>query len=440
MPTQFLNKEQRKIYGKYAYAPSPEQLDRYFYLDDRDTDIILKLRGSHNRLGFALQLCTIRFLGTNITNLSTVPKSTVNFVAEQLHIRNRGCLTQYSEDRRQAHLKEIKRLYGYSEYGDDSARFRFLRWLYTRVWIGDERPSVLFDLATRQLLVTKTLLPGLTTLERIVNQAREKANSRLHRKLNALLPPEEEANLLKLLEPSSVTRTSLIDYIKRPEQGITSTTILTILRKLAIIGEINIHQVRLSAIPRNRLKQLSRHAEKAHVFSLRRMPKQKRIATLFAFAVEAKNTLIDDTLDIFEEFIADIKRNAKKVGEKYRLRTLRDLDEAALLLSAVCVVMTNNDRVRLDVGNTIYNITPKSKIEEAITTIESIARPPEDTYQEEWLTHYNRIRRFLPTFQKSIVLKATSSADTLLSAYNQLDSLPATGKIPKNNISVPQFS
>ena len=130
MPVDFLSDEQAKRYGHYTGDPSSAQLARYFYLDDTDRADVFLRGGDHNRLGYALQLCTVRFLGTFLSDPTDVPAVVSKHLATQLSIADPACARQYLERpaTHREHAGDIQRRYGYMDFSDQPEHLRLVRW------------------------------------------------------------------------------------------------------------------------------------------------------------------------------------------------------------------------------------------------------------------------------------------------------------------------
>jgi hypothetical protein len=68
-------------YGRFDGPPTPVALEKIFFLDDADKRRIDRHRGSWSRLGFALQLVTVRYLGCFLADPLAVPTEVVDVVA-----------------------------------------------------------------------------------------------------------------------------------------------------------------------------------------------------------------------------------------------------------------------------------------------------------------------------------------------------------------------
>ncbi|MYT79285.1 protein of unknown function (DUF4158) [Streptomyces sp. MnatMP-M77] len=73
MPVDFLTDEQAGSYAAYGGAPSRAELEQFFFLDDADRELIEPKRRAHNRLGFAVQMTTVRYLGVFLDDQTDVP-------------------------------------------------------------------------------------------------------------------------------------------------------------------------------------------------------------------------------------------------------------------------------------------------------------------------------------------------------------------------------
>jgi len=199
MPRGFLSDTQQRQYGCYSADPNETQLTRFFHLDDTDLTLINKRRRDYNRLGFALLLTTVRFLGTFMPDSSDVPQTVIQFVALQLAITNSDYIANYRVRRATgvAHRTEIQHHYRYQDFHSPPWRFRLSRMLYSRAWISNERPSLLFDIGTAWLIQHKVLLPGATVLQRLIIEIRERASNQLWNRLAVLPTPVDFIQILQ---------------------------------------------------------------------------------------------------------------------------------------------------------------------------------------------------------------------------------------------------
>src|SRR3954463_13985846 len=340
MPVDFLTDEQQRRYGRYAGEPSPAQLGRYFYFDDADRGFIARCRGDHNRLGFAAQLGTVRFLGTFLADFTVVPPGVVAHLGRQLGIADASGLRRYAAgEKRWDHAAEIRRRYGYRDFHEGPAAAALARWLANRAWVSGERPGVLFDLATARLVGRKVLLPGVTVLARLVARVRDRAAARLWRTLARTLKPGQAARLELLLVADASSRQSPLERLRRAPTRVSVAGMVEALERLQEIRALGVSHVDLSTVPPVRVQVLARYAALARAQAIARMPPLRRHATLLAFAQVQETAALDDVVDLLDHLITAMLARVEHAGQRRRLRTLKDLDGAAALLHRACLVL-----------------------------------------------------------------------------------------------------
>lgn len=418
MPVDFLTKEQQANYGSYMSEPSSAQLARYFYLDDLDLSFVKRRRGDYTRLGCAIQLCTVRFLGTFLANPIDVPPNCVAYVAAQLGNTYPEQLPLYLERRttRFEHTREIKDFYGYHDFNDQPYNFRLVRWVYTRAWLSAERPSVLFDLATAWLVERKILLPGASVLARLIARVRGRTNKRVWNILSRLPDIRQREHLESLLTHPDGSHRTLLDHLRQSPTRVSVPSLVEALRRLEAIRALGLGQLDLSKVPASRVAVLARHATAATAQTLRRMPEQRRMATLLAFAHVLEATAQDDAIHVLDQVISGIFLRAENAGKKERLRTLSSLDTAALWLSEACLVILDDQYANEEVRPTVFQRIPKEKLAQAVSLVTQLAQAEKPRHYEQLLKSYRSVRQFLPALLRTITFHGTTSSHHVVEA------------------------
>jgi len=420
MPVEFLTEEQKNQYGCFSGEPTETQLARYFHLDNTDLALINKCRGEYNRLGFALQLTTVRFIGKFLADPTKVPKGVILFMANQLGVADVGCLKKYMHRRttRYTHSNEIQLFYGYHDFNTSPWKDQLSEILYSRSWISNERPSLMFDFATIWLIQHKVLLPGATTLSRLISGIREKAVNQLWYQLSSLPNQGQIAKLKAILKVPKDSRVSQFDYLRKSPVTISGPSFNMAIDRYQELKEFGLQELDFTHIPPVRLKNLARYASMASMHKIDRMPDDRKTAILVAFVKTFEIIALDDALDVLDLLITDIAGVAKKLGQKNRLRTLKDLDKSALTLANVCAIILTHENQ--DIAEKIFKRFSKEELSKAITIIKDLARPPDSRYHDEMIQQYGRVRRFLPRLLSKIEFRAAPAGTNIINTLKYL--------------------
>ena len=174
MPARWLTENEQNRLTRFPETVSETDLVTFFTLTKNDFRLLTKLHNNTNRLGFALQTGTLRWLGFVPENLAEAPTEIVEFLARQISaspelIRKYGTRPQTRTD----HLAEIEDYLGFHKM-NPAEESEIEEWLSARAAEHD-RPLLLLQILGERLQARKIIRPGLTVLERLVAKARHKA-------------------------------------------------------------------------------------------------------------------------------------------------------------------------------------------------------------------------------------------------------------------------
>ena len=110
--------------------------------------------------GFALQLVTVRWLGTFLEDPLEVPGAVLDFVAGHLEVADPSLVKRYAErvKTRFDHQWEIRRACGLREF--TAVEAEFAGWVAARSWTSGDGPKAIFLDGVAWRRERKVLLPG----------------------------------------------------------------------------------------------------------------------------------------------------------------------------------------------------------------------------------------------------------------------------------------
>ncbi len=435
MPVEFLTDDEAAAYGRYAEVPSQADLERVFFLDDGDMGLVSQRRGEHMKVGFALQLVTVRWLGTFLDDPLDVPGAVLEFVAGQLGVADPLVVNKYGERVKTLsdHQVEIRRAEGLRDFTE--AQEELAGWVAARSWTSGDGPKAIFLDAIVWMRERKILLPGVSRLARLVAQVRDDTTHRLWAELEGLLTPARRRMLDRLLEVPPGGRVSDLErWRKGPPPRGSGPAIIAALDQVAEIQSLGLASLGAeSAVPPRRLGELARYGMTADAWLIRRHPDDRRLATLLATVRHLEAKSVDDTLELLDLLMsAELLNKAQRDADKDKVRQHPRLARASARLAVAVEALFDSDgwggpedepRVS-QVWEAIEAVISRADLRAALTVVSETVPPPGAEDPDDWraglLGRYQTVTGFLKLLPAVITFGATAEGAPVLAAMQAL--------------------
>ena len=426
---QVLTERQREaLFGLPTDEPA---LLHHYVLSDADIKHIQARRRPENRLGFALQVCALRYPGRLLQPGELIPDEIISFVGAQLGIA-KELLATYAQRRqtRYQHSASLQKLYGYRLFDSDDSEFR--QWL-AKAAEGATSNEGLARALVAEMRLRRIVVPAISTVERLCADALVAAeNSIAHRVANGL----DKANckdLDSLLTEFTTQRVSIFVWLRQHEAGNNSRVVNGLMDKLERLIELGLDPSILNEIPRHRVARLKRQGERYFADGMRDLPDHRRLAILAVCCIEWRAEISDAIIETHDRVVGKLYRMSERTRNDQVNRQREAIQKTLQTFTEIGAAMV----AAQEAGESLNSAIDETCGWEAFDQLVQDAAQINATVSADPLdfvgSGYHRFRRYAPRLLDTLEISGAQSSKPLLSAIDQLRSLNL-----KKNLGLPK--
>lgn len=405
--------------GLLAFPATDDELIQHYTFAEADLSVIRQRRGSHNRLGFAVQLCYLRYPGFALPTDAEPPVSLLDIVGRQLRIEP-DIWPQYAQrpETRREHLLELQAWLKLTPFTVTDYR-HFVHQLADLAQQTD-RGIVLAEALIELLRQQRIILPTIEVIERVCSEALTRGTRQVYEALTAPLGDFHRRALDGLLAIREGTKGSGLIWLRQPPGPAKPKHVLAHLERLKTLRDLVLPGDLEHAIHQNRLLKLAREGGQMTAQHLRDLEPSRRFATLVAVVLDTRATLIDEIIDLHDRFMGSLFSKAKRNHADRFQQSGKAINDKVRLYSRIGRALLEAKQSGSDPFAAIEAIIPWDVFSESITEAEALARPEDFDFLSLVGDGFTQLRRYTPTLLEALSMKAAPAARELLAAVEML--------------------
>lgn len=398
-----------------ALPATEDEVVRYHSLSPDDLVAIAVARTPETRLGYALQLCCLRYPGRHLRQGETLPAIMVDHIAEQIGI-GAEALADFARrgPTRYEQLALIKRRHGFRDLTHPLRAEIAATLAQEAIGLVDGR--VLIDRLIARLRADRIVIPGVTVIERMVADAMLAADRRVVASINQLLTTGQRSRLNALLSDKEHSRKSRLSWLREPALRVGSRSLSEILDKFDLVHATAVTALDVPSTYTPRLAQMAREGIRYTAQAFQQMTEARRNVALVATMREIEVTLIDAAIAMFRSLVARANLRARKRLEATIAASADGGRERLLRIADVLETLARTAKRGDDIVAAVTAVAPLATIEADAALIRRTTKPGRVDVIGELAPEYRMFKLVGSRFVGSFVFDGRPSSAALRSA------------------------
>ncbi|OKB31300.1 transposase, partial [Klebsiella pneumoniae] len=414
-----------------ALPESQDDLIRYYTFNDSDLSLIRQRRGDANRLGFAVQLCLLRYPGYALGTDSELPEPVILWVAKQVQAEPASWAKYGERDvTRREHAQELRTYLQLAPFG--LSDFRALVRELTELAQQTDKGLLLAGQALESLRQKRRILPALSVIDRACSEAIARANRRVYRALVEPLTDSHRAKLDELLKLKAGSSITWLTWLRQAPLKPNSRHMLEHIERLKTFQLVDLPEGLGRHIHQNRLLKLAREGGQMTPKDLGKFEPQRRYATLAAVVLESTATVIDELVDLHDRILVKLFSGAKHKHQQQFQKQGKAINDKVRLYSRIGQALLEAKESGSDPYAAIEAVIPWDEFTESVSEAELLARPEGFDHLHLVGENFATLRRYTPALLEVLELRAAPAAQGVLAAVQTLREMNADNlrKVP----------
>ncbi len=391
-------------------------------------------RGPTDRLGLAVQLATLPWLGFVPDEVRSAPAVAVVRLAQRLRL-DPAVLEGYGQraHTRSDHLRLVTEYLGWKSASEGSPAIKDLEQFLLDRAMEHDSPTLLFTLASEYLISAKTIRPGVVILAKMVASARAAARALTWELTEHLFTGQVREDLERLLWVDAELRMTRLMWLTTPAVDATATAVKTGIDKLLYLRGMDAHRLDLSMLPNERRRFLATVGRRSSNQALQRRDPDRRYPILLALVAQSAVDQLDEVVALFDQAVSARESRAKSKTDEELIERAKRGESRQVLMDVILPVLADPAIPDEQVGGLLRDSIGMTTLREAASGgWKPLSR--DHGRLSALNASYSYLRQFTPNVLAAIDFKGGPGTAALMTAVEMLKELNTHGgrKVPED--------